>query len=321
MVKIIAEICQNHKGSRAMLQEMIAAAAEAGADYVKMQSIFSDDLTFRERFEEGKTDPDGTVQVIKRPYAAEKKRLAALDLTEDDHRYFIEECAARGVTPFTTVFARSRVPFAASLPWPVRMVKVASYDCASYPLLKDLCASFDHLVISSGAMEDDEIEKAAKLVKDAGKELTLLHCVTSYPNTLDMCHLARMDWLRQFTQSVGWSDHTLVERDGIKAAKAAIALGAEWIERHFTILEKDQTKDGPVSIRPEHIKELRAFGNLPREEQMKIAKSEILDWDAVIGKAQRPLSHVERLNRDYYRGRFASKKGEEVVYNWEEQKV
>jgi len=246
VAKIIVEVCQNHLGSREHLKEMIHAAAEAGAHYVKMQTIFSDDLTNRDRFENGATDPDGMVQVIKRPYAAERERLRKLDLTKEDHLFFIEECGGYKVIPLTTVFSRIRIPFVASLPWPERTVKVASYDCASFPMLRELCASFDHLIVSTGASHDEEIMEASRLVKKLGKKLTLLHCVTSYPNTLDMCHLARMEWLRTYADSVGWSDHTLVKRDGIKAAKAALALGAQVIERvgHAAQNEQQQADRG-----------------------------------------------------------------------------
>ena len=75
MVKIIAEVCQNHEGSRETLGKMIHAAAASGADYVKMQTIFSADLTHRERFDKGEIDANGTVHVIKRPYTEEKERL------------------------------------------------------------------------------------------------------------------------------------------------------------------------------------------------------------------------------------------------------
>lgn len=339
MVKLIAEVCQNHQGSRDTLGEMIAAAAEAGADYVKMQTIFSEDVTFRERFEEGATDPDGTVRTIKRPCAAEKERLSTLDLTEDDHLFFIDECKKHNVIPFTTVFSRIRIPLAASLPWPEKIVKVASYDCASFPMLQELCEHFDHLIISTGATYDEEIAQAADLVKNAGKKLTFLHCVTSYPNKLDVCNLTRMEWLRKLLHehgfalegwpanrsspeaSVGWSDHTLVERDGILATKAAIALGAEWIERHFTINEEDFTKDDPVSIRPYHLKALKEFGSLSPEEQLSSIKEEISDWDAVVGVPTREMTPTELLNRDYYRGRFASNVNGEWIYNWEEKNV
>jgi len=315
MVIIIAEVCQNHEGSKETLGKMVEQAAAYGADYVKMQTIFSKDLTHRERFDEGEIDNDGTVRVIKRPYLAEKERLRTLDLTKEDHQFFIDTCVANSVIPFTTCFTKSSIPFIASLPWPEKVIKVASYDCASYPMLKELCDYFDHLIISTGAMYDEEIEKAAKLVKSTGTKLTLLHCVTNYPNTMEMCNLARMEWLKKFTDSVGWSDHTLIARDGIDATKAAVALGAEWIERHFTINEVDTAKDDPVSMRPDHIQELKVFAALPKKDQMKAVR------DEMIGSANRKMSHTELLNRDYYRGRFASNVDGKWIYNWEESHV
>jgi sialic acid synthase SpsE len=171
---------------------MVKAAAENGADFVKIQSIFSEDLAYRERFEEGKTDADGKVLVIKRPYAPELERLSKLNLSLDDHKFFIDECQKRGVIPLTAVFSAKRINDVASVPWPVRVIKVASYDCASFPFLQKLAERFDHLIVSTGATYDDEVSKTAKLLKDKGKKLTLLHCVTSYPNTLDMAHLRRV---------------------------------------------------------------------------------------------------------------------------------
>ena len=320
MTKIIVELCQNHKGDHETFERMIQSAAENGADYVKMQTIFSDDLTKRERFEEGETLPDGTVKTIKRPYAAEFERLSKLDLSLEEHTHFIETCKKFGVTPLTTIFARHRISAVGILAWPEKVVKVASYDCASWPMLKGLAKYFDRFIISTGATHDEEIKKTAELMQGLGKSFSFLHCVTSYPNTLDMCHLSRMEWLRKLAPEVGWSDHTLVERDGIKAAKVAVMLGADYVERHFTILAKDETKDGPVSITPAKLKELSGFRRLSKEEQRLSVEREIPEWQTLLGEPTRPLGHVELLNRDYYRGRFASPDGKGGwIYNWDDK--
>lgn len=321
MARIIVEVCQNHNGDRGVLREMIQAAKNAGADIVKGQVIFSDDLTRRERFEEGMVEANGVRKAIKRPYDAERERLAKLDLAEDDYRFFVEECEKAGVQPMLTVFARGRIPFAASLPWREKLVKVASYDCGSHAMVRELASAFDRLIVSTGATFDDEIQQTADILKSSGKPYALLHCVTSYPNTLQMANLRRMEWLRQFAPEIGWSDHTLVSRDGIKAAKAAIALDADYVERHFTILPSEATKDGPVSITPALLSELAAFNRLPREEQRAIVEREIPEWQMMLGHPTREMTHTEMLNRDYYRGRFASKIGNEWVHNWEDQPV
>ena len=87
MSKIIVEVCQNHNGDRTLLKEMIHAAKESGADIIKGQIIFSEDLTPRERFDEGYEENNGVRKTIRRPYTAERERLAALDLAEDDYRF------------------------------------------------------------------------------------------------------------------------------------------------------------------------------------------------------------------------------------------
>ena len=313
-VKIIAEACQNHKGDLETLKNMIYAAKEAGADYIKIQSMLADELTSRERFEEAIIE-NGKVKAIKRPYKAEYDRLNPMDLNDEAHIWFIEECKKVSIKPLTTVFAFSRIKFIASLDW--EEIKVASYDCASIPFIKELKKYFSHLYISTGATFDEELEKTAETLKD--HPFTLMHCVTIYPTPLEEIHLRRINWLRQFTNSVGFSDHTLVKRDGLKASLAAIFYGADVIERHFTILDRSQTKDGPISINPNELKELVEFSKLKKDEQRKYIEKNIKEIDMMLGKETRELSEEELLNRDYYRGRFASKIDSRIRYNWEEE--
>jgi sialic acid synthase SpsE len=198
-------------------------------------------------------------------------------------------------------------------------VKVASYDCGSLPMLRELRQCFPYLIVSTGATLDDEIEAAAEVLR--GQRFSLLHAVTIYPTPLDELHLKRMAYLRQLTPSVGLSDHTLVARDGIKASVVAMSLGADVIERHFTLLAVDKTRDGPVSIRPAELKQLVQLSHLGESELKEYVRGEIPEYPRMIGVEHRPLSDVELLNRDYYRGRFASRVGGEMVYNWEEQPV
>ena len=318
MAKIIVELCQNHNGDRKILRRMIHSAKENGADIVKGQIIFSEDLSHRERFDEGFEESNGVKKTIKRPYQAEFERMKSIDLSEDDYKFFVEECNRVGITPMLTVFSRNRIPLASSLPYKgEKFVKVASYDCGSLQMIKELADKFDNLIISTGASFDDEIKKTAEYLNKKGKKFAFLHCVTSYPNTSTMANLTRIEWLKQFTPSVGWSDHSLISRDGIKMAKVAMMLGADYIERHFTILPADKTKDGPVSINPKQLKELSLFAKLSKSKQKKIVQKEIPEWKTMIGLSERDMTHTEMLNRDYYRGRFASFVKNKWIYNWE----
>jgi sialic acid synthase SpsE len=195
-------------------------------------------------------------------------------------------------------------------------IKIASYDCASYPLLREVKKYWNKIFVSTGATYDHEIEKAASILN--GTEFHLLHCLTIYPTPMETLNLRRMSFLRKFSSNVGYSDHSLVETTGLWASKIALALGANSIERHFTVLEKDETKDGPVSILPHQLRELKEFSKLDRKEMMKIIVKEYPEWASCLGSPVRALSHAEKLNRDYFRGRFASLVDGKHLYNWEE---
>ncbi|MCH2380286.1 MAG: N-acetylneuraminate synthase family protein [Nitrososphaerales archaeon] len=312
MTKIIAELCQNHNGDVNILKDMIWRAADSGASHVKIQTIFSEDLTLRERFEEGVTS-NGVVKSIKRPYLPEFERLSKLDLGFDTHALFIDECSSAGVIPLTTVFNRSRLESIIELGF--KEIKIASYDCASFPLINDLKNKFNHIYVSTGATHDSEIETTANILSD--QNFSFLHCVTIYPTPVDKLNLNRIDYLRQFTNSVGFSDHTRPSQHGIDPDIVALWKGADVIERHFTILDSSQTKDGPVSINPEQLKNIVDYSKYNHDELSKLVEN-ISDYDKMLGSKTHSLSEEELLNRDYYRGRFASKINGKTIYNWEE---
>lgn len=314
MTKLIAECCQNHNGSREILKRMVHEAADAGADYVKIQGLYSQELSFRERFESGATDADGTVRTIKRPYAAEKDRLQKLGLSVEDEQWFVDECRRAGVASMITVFTRTGLRRVRDMGF--EAVKVASYDCASYPLLRELKQVWSTIVVSTGATHDREVERAAEEL--AGTEFSFLHCVTIYPTPMEELHLRRMDYLRRFTPRVGFSDHTLTARDGLWASKLALAFGASLIERHYTVLGPAETRDGPVSISPAQFSELRQFADRPRAERMAMLRRDYPAWEASVGVMFRELTEQELLNRDYYAGRVTSEIAGRAVFNWED---
>ena len=311
---LIAECCQNHNGDREVLARMVDEAAAAGADLVKLQAIRSADLVFRERFEPDAVDEHGDRAAILRPYEAERARLAGLDLDEDDERFFVERCEAAGVEPMITLFTRFVAARYRDLGF--TWAKIASYDCRSVPLLRETAAAFDHVVVSTGATFDDEVDRAVG-VFDEG-QLSLLHAVTIYPTGLEDLHLARLAWLRERCSSVGFSDHTAPAETGLRAAKLALALGAGLVERHFTVLPPEETRDGPVSVDPRGLAELRRFADLAPEDRMSAVEEEWPDWRIGLGEQQRSLTAAELANRDYYSGRFAARVDGRVVDNWVE---
>lgn len=316
-VDVIAEFCQNHNGDFDTLARMVAAAAGSGATYGKVQTIFAEEVAYRPQFEEGLT-VDGVVKSIKRPYRPEYERLKKLELSLESTQRFIALCKDHGLIPMTTCFTRRWVRPLKDIGF--KRIKVASYDCASFPLLRELADTFEEVIVSTGATFDDEIETASEILK--GKNFAFLHCVTLYPTPPSEAHLARMEYLRSFVPRVGYSDHSLVARDGLVTSLAAVHLGAQLIERHFTILPADQTRDGPVSVNPEQLRRIVEFARKDPADRLRELDKDCPEWRQAIGNARRDLSDAELLNRDYYRGRFATPRpgsvdGTRMIFNWE----
>tara|TARA_Y100001970_G_C14223365_1_gene854020 strand:+ start:1727 stop:2683 length:957 start_codon:yes stop_codon:yes gene_type:complete len=312
---LILEICQNHNGSESLLKEMIHAASETGAKYVKIQDINSNELTFRPRFEKGEII-NKKIITIKRPFEKEYERLKKLDMKKNFISSFVKYCNFYKVIPMITPFtygSYSRIENKK-----VEMIKIASYDCSSYNFLNKIKKLKLPMVVSTGATKKNEIIKASKILK---KQLyAFLHCVTIYPTPLEKCNLKKINFLKKYCKVVGWSDHTLFERDGHVASLVSLLCGADIIERHFTILNKKKTKDGPVSINFKEAKELTKFMKLSKDSIQKILNEEYSkQWKLCLGKVKTNLSHEELLNRDYYRGRFAKFVNKKPNFNWHQE--
>jgi len=320
-MKIIAELCQNHNGDFSVVRKMLKTAASAGATHAKIQHIYGKNLVYRPVFENGLTE-DGVTRAIKRPWAPEHKRLSSLELDDSECRHFVELCESLEMVPMTTCFTRGDVERIHAQGF--RSVKVASYDCASFPMLRELAQRFDHIYVSTGATFDQEVEHAAFQLSQGAAKFSMLHCVTQYPTPLELTNLNRMVWLRQFASEVGFSDHSLVEEDQLCVSKVALWLGADIVERHFTMLSASETRDGPVSITVEQLCELSRFARLSREDQLAELEAEYPDWRIATKSVGTGMTDSEMLNRDYYRGRFATPRragatrDTEMIFNWEE---
>jgi N,N'-diacetyllegionaminate synthase len=318
MTKIIAELCQNHNGDISVLEEMVHAAAESGAEYAKIQSMLSKDLTHRKRFDEGLVE-GGEIRVKKRPYSDELDRLSKLDLDDDQHHLFLEFCSKYKIKPMTTIFNRSRLKFIQDLNF--ELIKISSFDCASHKMIEEISKSkFKEIIVSTGCTYDHEIKRTSEILKD--KDFTLMHCVSIYPTPLSEVHLERINYLRNFAKNVGMSEHSNSDKDGLKISISSLMYDVKYIERHFTILPKDQTKDGIVSLNPEELKFLCDMSKKSKKEITNYISEDIKEFDQMKGLKQRELSAEELMNRDYYRGRFASFNAHgEAIYNWEDKPI
>lgn len=309
MTKLIAEFCQNHNGKIEILEKMIISAKNNGATHAKIQGLYSHELTKRNQFE----SPEN---IIFRPHAAEVLRLSKLDLSEENERWFVQKCEELSIIPMITVFSHSGVERAKRAGF--KSIKIASYDCGSLAIIDKVMEFAMEIVISTGATHWDEIKKTAELLhnkKRKHQKIAFLHARTIYPTPLSQSGLLRMCALTSFGFPTGFSDHTKPEETQLIASKCSIVLGAEYIERHFTILGKNETKDGPISITPTELLELYNFAKLSKIDQLNSLPTSLFE-EVLLCDSLEPTQQ-EKLNREYYRGRVASNFGGRTVYSWE----
>ena len=258
--KIIVEASSNHCGDIGLAKKMIKHAAECGADYIKFQSWQAKNLKAN--------DPN---------YERHKKA----ELSDNDHYILMDECKAHNIEFLTSCFDIERIGFLSKLG--LKSIKVPSTEFASFRMINLLKDKFDHIILSTGALTEEELDKTISLIK--GKNFTLLHCMSIYPLPPDMANLARMNRLKIFTPSIGFSDHSL----GADLAKAAIAMGAAYIEKHFTIDNALPGKDQAMSALPDVIKEIALYSKYIEKargkekyalgaQELKVRKEYIGKW-------------------------------------------
>jgi len=229
---VIAECGVNHNGSRALALELVDCAAELGADAVKFQTFKSEALVSRRaRKAEYQLAAVGGED-------SQFEMLAALELSEEDHLRIRERCEQRKVEFMSTPFDEASADLLERLG--VQRFKIGSGDLTHLPLLRHIAAKGRPVIASTGMSTLGEVEQAVGAMTSTGnRDLSLLHCVTQYPAPIPQVNLRAMATLRQaFHLPVGYSDHTL----GNETCVAAVALGAEVIEKHLTL---DQSLPGP----------------------------------------------------------------------------
>jgi sialic acid synthase SpsE len=227
-VHIIAEAGSNYNGSVTLAKQLNGAAADAGADSVKYQIINTDALYLPGDYTYGSYRVED-VRAIRR-----RDELSDAHWTE-----IRNDALARGIPFSASIFDSKGLDLLCTLDPPY--IKIASCDLNNLRLLREVASRGRKMVLSTGMSTLGDIENAVSAVaKEAltGEKLVLLHCVSAYPASLQETNLIFLQTLRNaFGTAVGFSDHTL----GTEAACVAVALGATWIEKHFTV---DQTLDG-----------------------------------------------------------------------------
>jgi N-acetylneuraminate synthase len=231
---IIAEAGVNHNGDINIAKRLIKEAASAGVDAIKFQVFNPDEIVTKSAglagYQKSKTDSS----------LSQRQMLNRLTLSLDEFRIIRDETEKHGLTFLATPFDIDSAIFLSELSVPI--LKIASGEITNLPFLQEVAALGLPVILSTGASNLDEVSVAVNILKDAGLEFSLLHCVSAYPAPAHQVNLRAMETLRNtFGVPVGYSDHTL----GIGVGIAAAALGASIIEKHFTL---DRTMIGPDHI-------------------------------------------------------------------------
>lgn len=247
---IIAEAGVNHNGDLNLAKQLIDAAAESKADYVKFQTFKAEKLVVRNA---EKAD----YQRANMPQQGDESQfemLKKLELAPDAHLELIDYCKQKNIRFLSTAFDVESIELLKS--FGIKLGKIPSGEITNLPYLEKMAASFEQLIVSTGMADLKEIKSALDALTAAGakkENITVLHCNTEYPTPMRDVNLRAMQTVREECGvSVGYSDHTL----GIEVPIAAVALGATVIEKHFTLDRQMEGPDHRASLEPDELKEM-----------------------------------------------------------------
>ena len=274
-VLIIAEAGVNHNGSIEIAKQLIDKAVEAGVDIIKFQTFKSEKLVSKSAKQADyqkknihNSDNDSQLDMLKK-----------LELSDADHKVLIDYCNKKKIKFFSTAFDFESIDYLHSIN--IGLWKIPSGEITNYPYLKKIAQYGESVILSTGMCEIDDISAALKVLLDNGltkDKISILHCNTEYPTPFKDVNLLAMNELKErFGVRVGYSDHT----KGIEVPIAAVALGAEIIEKHFTLDRNMEGPDHKASLEP---------------HELKAMVSAIRNIELALGTGHKTVSESERKN-------------------------
>ena len=244
-VYIIAEAGVNHNGQLNLALQLCDAAKEAGADAVKFQTWKTENIvTASARQAAYQTENTGKDE-------SQYSMLKQLELSYDHFKKIQEHCNKIGIDFLSTPDDEESLAFLMeqlNLP----LVKVGSGEVTNIPYLRTIASCHKPVILSTGMSTLAQVAAAYDTLLQAGApNVSLLHCTTNYPCPYDEVNLRAMQTLKEaFKCKVGYSDHTM----GTEIPVAAVAMGAEIIEKHFTLSRMMEGPDHKASLEPQELK-------------------------------------------------------------------
>ncbi|MCK5706019.1 MAG: N-acetylneuraminate synthase family protein [Candidatus Aureabacteria bacterium] len=266
---IIAEAGVNHNSNIDIALEMVKTAKKCGADAIKFQSFRAEHMCVK-TLKETKS-VEGVTGGTKSSFDMYK----ALELSLNDHKKLKKEADEQGILFLSSVFDEPMIKHLVKLGVPA--IKISSGDITHKPLIEKAALTKLPIILSTGMATFDEIEKAVFWCKNKGCiKLALLHCIAVYPPKYKDMHIRFIKHLKKhFNVPVGLSDHSPVA----DTALAAVALGANIIEKHFTLNKKMDGPDHALSLDPteftEMVKKIRIVEKSLGSKMKKLGKDEI----------------------------------------------
>ena len=245
-VYIIAEAGVNHNGRLDLALKLCDAAKEAGVDAVKFQTWKTENIVTKSAAKAAYQEENtGSEQ-------SQYEMLKELELSYPEFEKINEYCKKIGIQFLSTPDEEESLEYLCSLNLP--FLKIGSGEVTNIPYLRKIGNKHQKVILSTGMSSLADVEKAYNtLIESGASEVVLLHCTTNYPCPYDEVNLKAMQTLKAaFKCQVGYSDHTM----GIEVPIAAVAMGAEIIEKHFTLDRNMEGPDHKASLDPEELKQM-----------------------------------------------------------------
>jgi N-acetylneuraminate synthase len=246
---LIAEMSGNHNQSLERALAIVDAAADAGADAIKLQTYTAETMTLDVRQPGFVIDDPNSLWAGRQLYDLYQEAHTPWEW----HGPIMARAAARGLHCFSSPFDETAVDFLETLGVPA--YKIASFEATDLPLIRRVARTGKPMIISTGMASAAEIDEAVREAREAGcQQIVLLKCTSTYPATPENTNLRTIPNMRDaFGCPVGLSDHTM----GNGVAVAAVAFGAVVVEKHFTLRRADGGVDSAFSLEPEEFRRLR----------------------------------------------------------------